>query len=48
MATDPIIRVEDLTAGYNDNVLMQDVTFTVNRGRFSSSLAAQVLARAPC
>ena len=32
MPTDPIIRVEDLTAGYNDNVLLQDVNFTVNRG----------------
>jgi len=32
MATDPIIRVEDLTAGYGDNVLMHDVNFTVNRG----------------
>jgi phospholipid/cholesterol/gamma-HCH transport system ATP-binding protein len=32
MATDPIIRVEDLTAGYGDNVLMHDVNFTVDRG----------------
>src|SRR5580765_5072394 len=32
MATNPIIRVENLTAGYGDNVLMQDVNFTVNRG----------------
>ena len=32
MPTDPIIRVEDLTAGYGDNVLMHDVNFTVDRG----------------
>jgi phospholipid/cholesterol/gamma-HCH transport system ATP-binding protein len=32
MASDPIIRVEDFTAGYDDNVLMQNVNFTVNRG----------------
>lgn len=32
MASDPIIRVEDLTAGYDDNVLMQNVNFTVDRG----------------
>jgi phospholipid/cholesterol/gamma-HCH transport system ATP-binding protein len=32
MPSDPIIRVEDLTAGYDDNVLMKDVNFTVNRG----------------
>ncbi len=32
MPTDPIIRVENFTAGYNDNVLMQDVNFTVDRG----------------
>src|SRR5664279_1999707 len=32
MAADPIIRVEDFTAGYDDNVLMKDVNFTVNRG----------------
>jgi phospholipid/cholesterol/gamma-HCH transport system ATP-binding protein len=32
MATDPIIRVENFTAGYNDNVLMKDVNFTVDRG----------------
>ena len=32
MPTDPIIRVEDFTAGYDGNVLLQDVNFTVNRG----------------
>ncbi len=32
MASDPIIRVEDFTAGYDDNVLMENVNFTVNRG----------------
>jgi phospholipid/cholesterol/gamma-HCH transport system ATP-binding protein len=32
MPSDPIIRVEDLTAGYGENVLMQDVNFTVARG----------------
>jgi phospholipid/cholesterol/gamma-HCH transport system ATP-binding protein len=32
MPTDPIIRVEDLTVGYDDNVLLQDVNFAVNRG----------------
>jgi phospholipid/cholesterol/gamma-HCH transport system ATP-binding protein len=32
VATDPIIRVEDFTAGYDGNVLMHDVNFTVNRG----------------
>jgi phospholipid/cholesterol/gamma-HCH transport system ATP-binding protein len=32
MASDPIIRVEDFTAGYDGNVLMQNVNFTVNRG----------------
>src|SRR6266436_9929183 len=32
MPTDPIIRVEDFTAGYGDNVLLQNVNFTVNRG----------------
>jgi len=30
--SDPIIRVEDFTAGYGDNVLMQNVNFVVNRG----------------
>ncbi|MDQ2963514.1 MAG: ATP-binding cassette domain-containing protein [Pseudomonadota bacterium] len=28
----PIVRVEGLTAGYDDYVLLQDVSFTVNRG----------------
>jgi len=32
MATDPIIRVENLTAGYDSTVIMRDVSFTVNRG----------------
>jgi phospholipid/cholesterol/gamma-HCH transport system ATP-binding protein len=32
MADDTIIRVENLTAGYDDYVLMQDVNFTVARG----------------
>ncbi len=32
MPSDPIIRVEDFTAGYGDNVLMQNVNFVVNRG----------------
>lgn len=32
MPDDPIIRVEDFTAGYDGNVLMHDVNFTVKRG----------------
>ena len=32
MPADPIIRVEDFSAGYDGNVLMQNVNFTVNRG----------------
>ena len=32
MPSDPIIRVEDFTAGYGENVLMQNVNFTVGRG----------------
>ncbi len=32
MPADPIIRVEDFTAGYGGNVLMHDVNFTVDRG----------------
>jgi phospholipid/cholesterol/gamma-HCH transport system ATP-binding protein len=32
MPADPIIRVEDLSAGYDDYVLMKNVNFTVNRG----------------
>jgi phospholipid/cholesterol/gamma-HCH transport system ATP-binding protein len=32
MAADSIIRVENLAAGYDGNVLMKDVNFTVNRG----------------
>jgi phospholipid/cholesterol/gamma-HCH transport system ATP-binding protein len=32
MPSDPIIRVEDLTAGYGENVLMRNVNFTVARG----------------
>src|SRR6516162_1264617 len=32
MPDDPIIRVENLTAGYDGNALMQDVNFTVARG----------------
>ena len=31
-ASAPIVRVERLTAGYEDYVLLQDVSFTVNRG----------------
>jgi len=31
-ASAPIVRVEGLTAGYEDFVLLQDVSFTVNRG----------------
>ena len=31
-ASTPIVRVEGLTAGYDDNVLLQDVSFTVDRG----------------
>jgi phospholipid/cholesterol/gamma-HCH transport system ATP-binding protein len=31
-ASAPIVRVEGLTAGYDDYVLLQDVSFTVNRG----------------
>jgi len=40
MATDPIIRVEDLTAGYDDTVIMHDVNFTVNRGEVFVILGA--------
>ena len=29
---DPIIRVEDLTAGYDDVVLLENVSFDVRRG----------------
>ena len=32
MAADPIIRVENFTAGYNENILMKDINFTVGRG----------------
>ena len=32
MAADPIIRVENLSAGYDDKVLLRDINFTVNRG----------------
>jgi phospholipid/cholesterol/gamma-HCH transport system ATP-binding protein len=32
MPADPIIRVEDFTAGYDGNVLLHDINFTVNRG----------------
>ena len=32
MPADPIITVEHLTAGYEGNVLMQDINFSVNRG----------------
>jgi phospholipid/cholesterol/gamma-HCH transport system ATP-binding protein len=32
MPTEPIIRVEHFTAGYEGNVLMRDINFTVNRG----------------
>jgi phospholipid/cholesterol/gamma-HCH transport system ATP-binding protein len=32
MPADPIIRVEDFTAGYGGNVLMHDVNFSVDRG----------------
>jgi phospholipid/cholesterol/gamma-HCH transport system ATP-binding protein len=32
MAADPIIRVENLSAGYGDDVLMRNVNFTVARG----------------
>ena len=32
MPADPIITVEHLTAGYEGNVLMQDVNFSVHRG----------------
>ena len=32
MPADPIIRVEDLSAGYDGNVLLQDINFTVAPG----------------
>jgi phospholipid/cholesterol/gamma-HCH transport system ATP-binding protein len=32
VASDPIIRVENLTAGYDGKVLMRDVNFTVEQG----------------
>jgi len=32
MRADPIITVEHLTAGYEGNVLMQDINFSVHRG----------------
>src|SRR5215831_3451704 len=32
MPAEPIIRVEDLTAGYNGNVILRDINFTVKRG----------------
>ena len=32
MPADPIITVEHLTAGYEGNVLMQDLNFSVHRG----------------
>lgn len=31
-ASEPIVRVEGLTAGYDGNVLLREVSFTVNRG----------------
>ena len=31
MADDVIIRVEDLTAGYDDRMILQHVTFDVRR-----------------
>src|SRR5215471_6497560 len=32
MPAEPIIRVEDLTAGYDGNVILRDINFTVARG----------------
>ncbi|HEX7272490.1 MAG TPA: ATP-binding cassette domain-containing protein [Casimicrobiaceae bacterium] len=32
MAADPVIRVENLSAGYDDKVLLRDINFAVNRG----------------
>jgi phospholipid/cholesterol/gamma-HCH transport system ATP-binding protein len=32
MPAEPIIRVEHFTAGYDGNILMRDINFTVNRG----------------
>jgi len=32
MAADPIIRVENLSAGYDDKVLLREINFAVNRG----------------
>src|SRR5215471_2587582 len=40
MATDPIICVEDLTAGYDSTVIMHDVNFTVDRGEVFVILGA--------
>jgi phospholipid/cholesterol/gamma-HCH transport system ATP-binding protein len=37
---EPIVRVEGLVAGYDDNVLLQDVNFTVNRGEVFVILGA--------
>ena len=31
-ASEPIVRVEGLVAGYDGNVLLQDINFSVNRG----------------
>ena len=46
---DPIIRVEDLSAGYDDNVILHDLNFEVyaRRGLRASS-AARAAARARC
>ena len=47
MPADPIIRVEDFTAGYDGNVLLHDVELHASpAARFSSSSAARAAARA--
>ena len=40
MPADPIIRVENLSAGYDGAVIMRDVNFTVNRGEVFVILGA--------
>jgi phospholipid/cholesterol/gamma-HCH transport system ATP-binding protein len=48
MPADPIITVEHLTAGYEGNVLMQDINFSVRRGEVFIILAGRAAARARC
>ena len=44
----PIIKVENFTATYGDNIIIDDISFEVNEGEVFIILGVQAVEKVPC